>query len=102
MQVHGWSCKISQYDLAKLLKKTGLTFIKDEKLLAGIGDDSAVIKIREDLALIQTIDIFTPIIDDPVVQGKICACNVLNDIYTMGIPDALSMVTFLAYPLDFY
>ncbi len=81
-----------------MLKNTGLTQIKDERLLAGIGDDSAVIKINENLALIQTIDVFTPITDDPVIQGKICACNVLNDIYTMGCPNALSMVSFIAYP----
>ncbi len=72
--------------------------VKDERLLAGIGDDSAVIKINEKLAIIQTIDVFTPIIDDPVIQGKICACNVLNDIYTMGWPDPLSMVSLIAYP----
>lgn len=67
-------------------------------MLAGIGDDSAVIKVNNDLAIIQTIDVFTPIIDDPNIQGKICACNVLNDIYTMGVPNALSMVSFIAYP----
>jgi len=83
-----------------LLKNTGLASVKDERLLAGIGDDSAVIKVNKDLAIIQTIDVFTPIIDDPVIQGKICACNVLNDIYTMGIPNALSMVTFIAYPTE--
>ena len=75
-----------------------MAFIKDERLLAGIGDDSAVIKVNDDLAIIQTIDVFTPIIDDPTIQGKICACNVLNDIYTMGVPDVLSMVSFIAYP----
>ncbi|MHA1380835.1 MAG: selenide, water dikinase SelD [Candidatus Helarchaeota archaeon] len=91
---------MSQYDLNELLKNTGLTLVKDERLLAGIGDDSAVIKISENLAIIQTIDVFTPIIDDPIIQGKICACNVLNDIYTMGVPKALSMVTFIAYPAE--
>lgn len=83
-----------------MLKKTGLTALKDKRILAGIGDDSAVIKVSEDLAIIQTIDVFTPIIDDPIIQGKICASNVLNDIYTMGISQALSMVSFIAYPMD--
>ncbi|MFX0132674.1 MAG: selenide, water dikinase SelD [Candidatus Hodarchaeota archaeon] len=89
-----------QYNLSELLKNAGLTMVKDDRLLAGIGDDSAVIKISEKLAIIQTIDVFTPIIDDPVIQGNICACNVLNDIYTMGWPDPLSMVSLIAYPLE--
>ncbi|MHA1384027.1 MAG: selenide, water dikinase SelD [Candidatus Helarchaeota archaeon] len=80
------------------MKNAGLSLVKDERLLAGIGDDSAVIKVKDDLAIIQTIDVFTPIHDDPIIQGKICACNVLNDIYTMGVFEALSMVTFIAYP----
>ena len=55
-------------------------------LLVGIEsrDDAAIYKVREDLALIQTLDFFTPMVDDPFVFGQIAAANALNDVYAMG------------------
>ena len=47
-------------------------------------DDAGVYKIRDDLALVQTIDFFTPIIDDPYEFGRIAAANALSDVYAMG------------------
>lgn len=47
-------------------------------------DDAGVIRVREDLALIQTIDYFTPIVDDPATFGRIAAANALSDVYAMG------------------
>jgi len=73
-------------------------------IIKGIGDDAAVIKINDDLAMIKTIDIFTPIIDDPIIQGKITACNVSSDIYAMGATNICGVLVFLAIdpimPLD--
>jgi len=58
----------------------------DPGLLVGFNtsDDACVYKLREDLALIQTVDFFTPIVDDPFQFGQIAAANSLSDIYAMG------------------
>lgn len=57
------------------------------RLIAGIGEDAAVIKIRSDLVLIETVDYITPNVDDPYIQGKIAAVNVTNDVYSVNQPD---------------
>lgn len=58
----------------------------DENLLVGIetSDDAAVYRLTDDLAVIQTLDFFTPIVDDPYLYGQIAAANALSDIYAMG------------------
>ena len=58
----------------------------DPNLLVGLStsDDAGVYKIREDYALIQTLDFFTPIVDDPFTFGQIAATNALSDVYAMG------------------
>jgi selenide,water dikinase len=67
-------------------------------LLVGIEhiDDAGVYKVRDDLALVQTVDFFTPIVDDPYAFGQIAAANALSDVYAMGgIPvTALNLVAF--------
>ncbi len=65
----------------------------DPALLVGIHtrDDAGVYKLSEDLALIQTLDFFTPMVDDPYLFGQIAACNALNDIYAMGGKPLLAM-----------
>jgi len=72
----------------------------DNILSKSLEDDAAVIPIDEKNALLQSIDIFTPIHDDPVIQGKIAACNATNDIYAMGISKILSVLAFIAMPKD--
>ena len=58
----------------------------DPNLLYGTnpGDDTGVYRLREDLALVQTVDFFTPIVDDPYIFGQIAAANALSDLFTMG------------------
>lgn len=58
----------------------------DENLLVGIetSDDAAVYKVTEEIAMIQTVDFFTPIVDDPYMFGQIAAANSLSDVYAMG------------------
>ena len=58
----------------------------DERLLVGsaTADDAGVFKISDELALVQTTDFFTPIVDDPVLYGRIAAANALSDVYAMG------------------
>jgi len=55
-------------------------------LLVGIstGDDAGVFRLRDDLAIVNTIDFFTPVVDDPYTYGQISAANALSDIYAMG------------------
>lgn len=65
----------------------------DDNLIVGLdtADDAAVYKINDELALIQTLDFFTPIVDDPYVFGQIAAANSLSDVYAMGGEPKLAM-----------
>lgn len=65
----------------------------DENLLVGYdkSDDASVYRIRDDLALVQTVDFFPPIVDDPYLFGQIAAANSLSDIYAMGATPKLAM-----------
>ncbi len=66
---------------------------QDPHLLVGLatGDDAGVYKISEDLALIQTIDFITPVVDDPFLFGQIAAANALSDVYAMGGEPLMAM-----------
>ena len=68
----------------------------------GTSDDAGVYKISDDLALIQTVDFFTPIVDDPYDFGRIAAANALSDVYAMGgIPKtAMNLVAFPLGAMD--
>ena len=70
-------------------------------MLVGLGtaDDAGVYQISEDLALIQTVDFFTPIVDDPYDFGRISAANALSDIYAMGGVPKTAM-NLVAYPMQ--
>lgn len=80
----GWAAKIGPEALSKILDK--LPKMEDKNLLVGIetSDDAAVYKLNEDTALIQTLDFFTPVVDDPYTFGQIAATNSLSDVYAMG------------------
>lgn len=75
-----------------------LPLVEHPDLLVGRGtaDDAGVFRVREDLALVQTVDFFTPIVDDPRTFGRIAATNSLSDVYAMGGTPitALSIVCF--------
>lgn len=62
-------------------------------------DDAGVIRIREDLALIQTVDFFTPIVDEPRAFGRIAAANALSDVYAMG-GRPLTAMNLVCFPRD--
>lgn len=70
----------------------------DPNLLVGIatGDDAAVYRLTDELAVVQTIDVFTPVVDDPYQYGAISAANALSDVYAMGARPifALNIVGF--------
>ena len=72
---------------------------EDNRLLVGFAnkDDAAVFLIGENLALVQTADFFTPIVDDPYMFGQIAAANALSDVYAMG-GTPLTALTLACYP----
>ncbi len=80
----GCGAKVGAGVLAKLLD--GIRVHSDPNLLVGFdkSDDASVYKITDDLALVQTVDFFPPIADDPYTFGQIAATNALSDIYAMG------------------
>lgn len=80
----GCGAKVGAGVLAKLL--SDLPTLQDDNLLVGFdkSDDAAVYRIKDDLALVQTLDFFPPIADDPYTFGQIAATNALSDIYAMG------------------
>ena len=71
---------------------------KDPDLLVGYDsrDDAAVYRITDDIALVQTVDFFPPMVDDPYTFGQIAAANALSDVYAMGgeVKTALNLVCF--------
>ena len=81
-----------------------MQLISDPNLLAGIehAEDAGVYKLSTDLALVQTIDFFTPIVDDPYTFGQIAATNALNDVYAMGGKPitAMNIVCFPVKTMD--
>jgi cysteine desulfurase NifS/selenium donor protein len=92
----GCACKIQPQHLEEVLKK--LNPIISPNVLVGTetSDDATVYKLRDDLAIVQTLDFFTPIVDDPYDFGAIAAANALSDIYAMGAKPlfALNIVGF--------
>jgi selenide,water dikinase len=81
-----------------------LVFPTDENVLIGLdrADDAGVYRISDEIALIQTVDFFTPIVDDPYWFGQIAAANALSDVYAMGgVPKtAMNLVAFPAKEMD--
>ncbi|MEG0756336.1 MAG: selenide, water dikinase SelD, partial [Oscillospiraceae bacterium] len=80
----GCGAKVGAGVLAQLLE--GIKVHSDPNLLVGFdkSDDASVYKISDDLALVQTVDFFPPIADDPYTFGQIAAVNALSDVYAMG------------------
>ena len=93
----GCTAKLGAGILSRILSKLPQG-PKDENLLVGYDskDDAAVYKISDDIAFVQTLDFFPPMVDDPYTFGKIAATNALSDIYAMGgTPKiALNIVAF--------
>lgn len=80
----GCGAKVGAGELAKLL--SDIKVHEDPNLLVGFdkADDAAVYKVTDDIALVETIDFFPPIADDPYTYGAIAATNALSDVYAMG------------------
>ena len=95
----GCAAKAGPGTLAGILG--GLPKFCDPDLLIGTdtSDDAAVYKVSEDLALIQTLDFFTPVADDPYDFGQIAAANALSDVYAMGGTPKTAL-NIVAFPKD--
>ncbi|MBQ3724306.1 MAG: selenide, water dikinase SelD [Oscillospiraceae bacterium] len=95
----GCGAKVGAGVLAQLLGD--LKVLHDPNLLVGFdkSDDASVYKVSEDLALVQTVDFFPPIADDPYVFGQIAATNALSDVYAMGGEPKLAL-NIMAVPAD--
>jgi len=96
--VHGCSCKLPQYQLGELLDKAGLTADFGEDVLAGPWENSSVVKIADNLAILNTLDFFTPMVDEPEIQGRIAGSNVTSDIYALAVTKIVSVLSIMAFP----
>src|SRR5258707_15617751 len=95
----GCASKISPAILDRVLSQ--LPRQTNENVLVGFetADDAGIYKLTDTLALVQTVDFFTPMVDDPYTYGQIAATNALSDVYAMGgIP--ISALAILGYPED--
>ena len=85
-------------DLDQILRELPLP--KDPKVLVGLdtSDDAGVYLLNDEIALVQTVDFFTPIVDDPFTFGEVAVANALSDVYAMGgIP--LTALNLVAFPI---
>jgi selenide, water dikinase len=92
----GCGCKLPAAAIGPLLAR--LEVRPDANVIVGFqtSDDAGVYRLRDDLALVHTVDFFTPIVDDPFDFGRIAAANALSDIYAMGATpvSTLNLVAF--------
>jgi selenide, water dikinase len=93
----GCAAKLSPSVLDRVLKR--LPQQHDPNVLVGFetSDDAAVYRLSDELALVQTVDFFTPIVDDPALFGQVAAANSLSDVYAMG-GRPISALTIVAFP----
>ena len=95
----GCASKIGQAELARILSQ--LPAVEDPNVLLGVaaGDDAGIYRIDERISLVQTVDLFTPCVDDPYLFGQIAAANSLSDIYAMG-GRPLTALSIVGFPID--
>ena len=89
--------KLAPGDLAQVLSKLPAQF--NENVIVGFenADDAGVFRLSDEVALVQTVDFFTPVADDPEIYGQIAAINALNDVYAMG-GTPISALSIVCYP----
>ena len=94
----GCASKIDQATLRRVLQD--LPCPADPRVLIGMpaGDDAGVYQLDDDTALVQTVDVFTPSVDDPYVFGQIAAANSLSDVYAMG-GQPLTALSVIGFPV---
>ncbi|MFJ7936761.1 selenide, water dikinase SelD [Sporosarcina sp. NPDC096371] len=95
----GCGCKIGPADLAQVLRSLPAA-TPNPNVLVGLdtSDDAGVYKLTDDIAMVQTLDFFTPIVDDPYDFGQIAATNAISDVYAMG-GTPLTALNIVAFPI---
>ncbi len=95
----GCASKIGQADLLSILG--GLPEQTDPNIILGAaaGDDAGIYRLSDTQALVQTVDVFTPCVDDPHLFGQIAAANSVSDIYAMG-GKPLTALSVVGFPID--
>lgn len=94
----GCACKIGPHILQRVLDS--VKPVTNDNVLADMtgADDAGIYKLNDRTALVQTLDFFTPIVDDPTLFGKIAACNALSDVYAMG-GTPLTAMNIVGFPV---
>jgi selenide,water dikinase len=99
VQKGGCAAKVAAVELRKILAQVQFPPSPPELLIgAGTFDDAAIYRVNDDVAMVQTLDFFTPIVDTPRLFGRIAAANALSDVYAMGGKPVTAMAIF-AFPL---
>ncbi len=95
----GCASKISQDDLKKALSGLPHTFDPNVLVSSETCDDAGIYKLDDERALVQSVDVFTPVVDDPYLFGQIAAANSVSDIYAMG-GKPLTALSIIGFPVD--
>lgn len=99
VQKGGCAAKVAASELRKILAQVTFPPMDQSVLVdGGLFDDAAIYKVTDEIALVQTLDFFTPIVDTPRVFGRVAAANALSDVYAMGGLPKTAMA-ILAFPL---
>jgi selenide,water dikinase len=95
----GCASKVGQKDLQEVLK--GLPAVSDPRLLVGTAtaDDAGVFRLTPEATIVQTVDVFTPGIDDPFDFGRVAAANSLSDVYAMG-GRPVTALSIIGFPIE--
>ncbi|MFD2210549.1 selenide, water dikinase SelD [Virgibacillus halophilus] len=96
----GCGCKIGPADLSQVLRTLPVNE-PNPNVLVGLdtSDDAGVYKLNDELAIVQTLDFFTPIVDDPYDFGQIAATNAISDVYAMG-GTPITALNIVAFPIS--
>ncbi len=90
--------KLAPRDLAQVLSALPLQPHSDNVLVGyDMADDAGVFRLQDNVAIVQTVDFFTPVADDPEIYGRVAAINALNDVYAMG-GKPLTALAIVCYP----
>lgn len=99
VQKGGCAAKVAAQELRKILSKVTFPPADPSVLVDGAHfDDAAIVRVSPELALVHTLDFFTPIVDTPRLFGRIAAANALSDVYAMG-GEPRTALAILAFPL---
>jgi selenide,water dikinase len=95
----GCGCKLPAAALLPIVRDLPAATAPELLVGSATADDAAVWRVSDELALVQTVDFFTPVVDDPYDFGRIAAANALSDVYAMG-GRPLTALNLVAWPLD--